>query len=163
MRFLFAIATLLAVSVGVTAQSKDEQALIQLEHDWAAAYLRHDTATIMRILGDDFVGIDGRGVVTNKAQELEEAKGTSTSDSPSNFVIIDDQIIDMKVRLYGGFGIVNGISVERVKMKDREATIRFRRTTVWVRRNNRWQCVSFHGSRILEAPATQQPQNLSTP
>jgi ketosteroid isomerase-like protein len=129
--------------------NKAENALMQLEHDWAAAYLRHDTITIERILADDYVGIDGRGVMTDKAQEIEEAKAPAAGAPLSDFVILDDMITDMKVRFYGNTALVNGISVEKVKIKEKESIIRFRRTTVWVKRQGRWQCVSFHGSRIL--------------
>ena len=51
-----------------------EQELMQLELDFSAAYLKHDTAAIDRILADDYVGIDGRAIVANKAEEIAEAK-----------------------------------------------------------------------------------------
>ena len=57
-----------------TRARKAEERVAQLERDWSAAFLRHDIATIDRILADDYVGTDGRGIVTNKAQELEEAR-----------------------------------------------------------------------------------------
>ena len=149
------------MSLSLSAQSnKNEQALMQLEHGWAAAYLQHDTGTIERILADDFVGIDGRGVVTGKVQEIEEAKAPSAEAPLSTFIVLDDKITDMKVRVYGNMAIINGISVEKVRTNAKESIIRFRRTTVWVKRQGRWQCVSFHGSRILELAQTNtRPQS----
>ncbi|MFN2516773.1 MAG: DUF4440 domain-containing protein [Pyrinomonadaceae bacterium] len=58
----------------------------------------------------------------------------------------------MKVRIYGNVAVVNGRVIEKIKTKEKEAEIQYRRTTVWVKRHGRWQCVSFHGSRILEPP-----------
>ncbi|HXD34746.1 MAG TPA: nuclear transport factor 2 family protein [Pyrinomonadaceae bacterium] len=132
------------------ADNKVEQKLMQLEKDWSAAYLKHDTATIEQILADEFVGIDGRGVMTDKAQELEDASAPKPGEPEPAFMILDDTITDMKVRVYGSVSIVNGRSVEKVKIRGKEANIEYRRTTVWVKRQGRWQCVSFHGSRILE-------------
>jgi ketosteroid isomerase-like protein len=131
-----------------------EQELMQLEHDWSAAYLKHDIATIDRMLADDFVGIDGRGIMTNKAAEIEDAKGPKPGDPQPSFLVLDDSITDMKVRLYGNTAVVNGRSIEKVKVKEKELEIQYRRTTVWVKRQGRWQCVSFHGSRIIEPTKT---------
>jgi hypothetical protein len=41
---------------------------------------------------------------------------------------------------------------ERARFKGKEIAPRYRRTTVWVKRDGRWQCVSFHASRMAEVP-----------
>lgn len=127
-----------------------QQALMQLERDWSAAYLKHDTATVGRILADEYVGIDGRGIITNKAQEIEEAEAPKPGSQVQPFVVLDESVTDLKVRVYGNVAVVNGRVVEKIRNKGSEAEIQYRRTTVWVKRQGRWQCVSFHGSRILE-------------
>jgi len=126
-----------------------EQELMQLERDWSAAYLKHDTVTIDRILADDYIGTDGRGIVTFRVEEIEEAKPPKPGDS-APFIVLDESVTDMKVRIYGNVAVVIGRVVEKVKTKKEEGEIQYRRTTVWVKRQGRWQCVSFHGSRILE-------------
>ncbi|MBI3651414.1 MAG: nuclear transport factor 2 family protein [Acidobacteria bacterium] len=131
---------------------KIEQELMQLERDWSAAFLAHDVATAARILADDYVGIDGRGMMTNKAEELEEAQAPTPGALPSTFIIQEETISDMQVRLYGDTAVVTGISNEKVLIRGKESFIRYRRTSVYVKRQGRWQCVSFHGSRILEPP-----------
>jgi ketosteroid isomerase-like protein len=133
-----------------TTVAKVEQELIQLERHWSAAYLKHDTATVDRILADEYVGIDGRGIITNKAQEIEEAEAPKPGDPVPPFTVLDETVTDMKVRLYGNVAVVNGRVIEKIRTKDREGEIQYRRTTVWVKRQGRWQCVSFHGSRIIE-------------
>ena len=90
--------------------------------------------------------------MTDKAQEIEDARGPKQGGPEPDFLILDDTLTDMKVRLYGSIGIVTGRSIEKVKVRGKETTIQYRRTTVWVKRQGRWQCVSFHGSRILEPP-----------
>lgn len=135
-----------------TKTKKAEQRVAHLERDWSAAFLKHDIATIDRILADDYVGTDGRGIVTNKAQELEEARPRKPGDASPPFVILDETVVDIKVRSYGDVAIANGRVIEKIKTQAGEAEIQYRRTTVWVNREGRWQCVSFHGSRILAPP-----------
>ena len=159
-KILAAILLMLAIYVGGTAQttvrqikdSKAEQELMQREKDWSAAYLKHDTGAIEDIIADEYVGIDGRGIITNRAQEIEEARALKPTDPSPPFAILDETVTDLKVRTYGDVAVVNGRVIEKVKTKEKEAEIQYRRTTVWVKRQGRWQCVSFHGSRILQPP-----------
>lgn len=129
--------------------SKVDHELMQMEKDWSAAFLKHDTATIDRLLADEYVGTDGRGIMTSKAEEIEEAKPPKSGNSPP-FIILDESVTDMKVRIYGNVAVVNGRVIEKIRANDKEGEIQYRRTTVWVKRQGRWQCVSFHGSRILQ-------------
>ena len=148
----------LVMSVGTLAQaiaehpkdSEVEREIAQLERDWSAAFLKHDAKTIERIVADEFVGIDGRGIITNKAQEIDEAKAPNPGDPSPPFVVLDESVADIKVRVYGNVAIANGRVIEKIKSKEKESEIQYRRTTVWVKRDGRWQCVSFHGSRILK-------------
>jgi len=114
------------------------------ERAWSDAFIRHDVKAISLLLADDFVGIDGRGVVSDKAAELEEAKPPSRGNS--NATLVSERLSDIRVRMYGDTAILTAINTAQFS----DSTIRYRRTTVWVRRGDRWQCVSFHGSRILE-------------
>lgn len=120
------------------------EAVIASERAWSTAFLRHDLEAIDRLLADDFVGIDGRGVVSDKAAELEEAKPAPRGDAKS--VLVGEKLSDIRVRMYGDTAILTAINTAQFS----DSTIRYRRTTVWVRRGDRWRCVSFHGSRILE-------------
>lgn len=127
-----------------------EQELMQLERDWSAAYLKHDVDTVDRLLAEEYVGIDGRGIITNKAQEIEEAKAPRPEAPKPAFTVLDETVTDMKIRLYGKVAVVTGRTTERIEFKGKESSIQYRRTTVWVKREGRWKCVSFHGSRIIE-------------
>ncbi|HST19853.1 MAG TPA: nuclear transport factor 2 family protein [Blastocatellia bacterium] len=143
------IVIVFGISSGQTTakQMKIERELMQMEHDWSAAYLSHDVSVIDRILADDFIGTDGRGIMTDKKQELEDAR----SENP-NRKVLSEAIDDMKVRIYGDTAIVNGRTTEKIQAGGKELVIQYRRTDVFVKRNGRWQCVSFHGSRIIEPP-----------
>jgi len=149
---LVAMASLVPVAGRPPERKSDEavaRQLMQMERDWSAAFLKHDTATVERILADDYVGTDGRGVLTDKAAELREVAAPAPGAPPA-WVVLDEQVGDMKVRVYGDAAVVTGVVTERVRFEGDESTVRYRRTTVYVKRAGRWQCVSFHGSRILE-------------
>ena len=132
--------------------AKDVAATIaRLEHQWAAAFLAHDVKAVDRILADDFVGIDGRAVVSDKKSEMEAAKAPDPVAAPE-FELLDDKITDIQVRVYGTTAVATAISNEKARFRGKDIAPRFRRTTVWVKRGGRWQCVSFHASRIAEPP-----------
>jgi len=155
-RRLIVIAMALMVSALASGQTngekpdvnaKTDQELMQMERDWSAAYLSHDVSVVDRILADDYIGTDGRGVMTSKAQEMEDARSVDT-----NRKVLSENIDDMKVRIYGDTAIVNGRTTEKFQANGREITVQYRRTDVFVKRNGQWQCVSFHGSRIIAPP-----------
>lgn len=161
MRSIFPVTALtLVIGISAIAQTANkpdrngpvEQQLMQMERDWSVAYLKHETAVINRILADDYIGIDGRGIITNKAQEIEEAAAPAPGTPAPARQVIADTVTDMKVRVYGDAAIVTGRTIEKVQSNGRELEVQYRRTTVYVKRQGRWQCVSFHGSRIIEPP-----------
>src|SRR5882757_10391273 len=147
MKRLMLIAALAVISIAAAQTAKKdnsiERELMQREYDWSAAYLKHDPAMIDRILADDYVGVDGRGIVSNKSEEIEEAKVPPAGATPPDRTVADETISDMTVRVYGGSAIVNGISTEKVQNKGKELIVRYRRTTVYVKSEKGWQCVSF--------------------
>lgn len=143
---MIAGAALVAVWMGLHPGSPSE-AVIAAERAWSDAFLRHDVKTISQLLADDFIGIDGRGVVSDKTAELDEARPRPASAEP---VLLGEQLSEIRVRLYGDTAVLTAINTARFSSQDGESTVRYRRTTVWVRRGERWECVSFHGSRILQ-------------
>jgi ketosteroid isomerase-like protein len=145
MRVLLSL--VLAATLASPAAPSREDQVVAAERAWSESYLRHDLAALSRLLADDFVGIDGRGVVSDKAAEIEEAR----PPQPGTSSLVAEALSDVRVRLYGDTAILTAINTARFSPaagETAESTIRYRRTTVWVWREGRWQCVSFHGSRI---------------
>lgn len=145
------VATLLGLSPTQArgSASSTRERVVASERAWSEAFLRHDLQTISRLLADDFVGIDGRGVVSDKAAELEEAKPPSPGTTDP--ILVSEQLSDIRVRIYGDTAVLTAINTAHFSSQRGDSSVRYRRTTVWVRREDRWQCVSFHGSRILES------------
>ena len=154
MKAFLLVGTLLCGFAGSTlAAGRDtvEQILIQMERDYSAAYLQHDIATIERILSDDYVGIDGRAVVSNKAEEIEEAKAPPSGSPTPDYLVTDETLSDLRVRSYGNAAVVTSLSTEKVLIKGNATTVRYRRTTVYINQRGRWRCVSFHATRSNSA------------
>ncbi len=148
---LFSLVLAAAILASPAVPSREDQ-VVAAERAWSDAYLRHDLSALSRLLADDFVGIDGRGMVSDKAAEIEEAR----PPQPGTSALVAEALSDVRVRLYGDTAILTAINTARFSPspgETAESTIRYRRTTVWVWREGRWQCVSFHGSRIQQ-PAT---------
>jgi ketosteroid isomerase-like protein len=148
--FVFAALFSLAGATTPLPSGPKEGEVVASERAWSEAFLRHDLEALSRLLADDFVGVDGRGVVSDKAGELEEAR--PPKPGASGAVLVGERLSDVRVRLYGDTAILTAVNTARFSSAEGESTVRYRRTTVWVRRDGRWQCVSFHGSRILEPP-----------
>jgi hypothetical protein len=76
--FAFGSATVLFGASLTVAQpnsgQNDEAAVMAQERAWSDAFIAHDSKRLGAIISDDFVGIDGRGVVSNKSDELKEAE-----------------------------------------------------------------------------------------
>ncbi len=147
---------LFPVGFGQTVQKlaqaiKDEQALSRLEDEWLGSYLRGDKATFDRIVADDFTGTDESAKVRNKAQEREliQAPPASIKTSLTNE--------DVRVRIYGDAAIVTGRIVVKTQLSGQaEISFQSRFTDTFLKRQERWQVVARHYSRLpLERTAVK--------
>ena len=123
----------------------DQDILIQLEHDWDAAFHRHDAAFIDRILADEFIVTYDNGVRADRTVELTLAKSANENIESSTL----DEFI---VKEFGNTAVVwftlhlvGPIKGERVQND-------YRFTDMFVLRDGRWQCVSSQSTRIDKNP-----------
>ena len=138
-----------SIAIALTEQEAKDQVIAQ-EKAWSDAVIHHDAAKVASILADDFIGIDGRGFVTDKAAELKEAEpppGNSTVPQ-----LLREEHSDITARIYGDTAVLTLTNTAQFSSHGEESAIRYRRTTVWLHHHGNWRCVSFHGSRILEPP-----------
>ena len=144
------LAMLLIVPTVVAAQQSapvrsDQDILIQLEHDWDAAFHRHDAAFIDRVLADEFIVTYDNGVRADRKVELELAKSLNENIESSSL----DEFI---VKEFGNTAVVwftlhlvGPINGQRVQND-------YRFTDVFVLRDGRWQCVSSQSTHVVRAP-----------
>jgi hypothetical protein len=135
---------------GQKASSKEErskQELMQLERDIGKANVTRDYAFFDRVEADEFIFTDSGGAVTTKKEDLESVKAPANPDSK----LLSYDIDDLKVMLYGRTAVVWGRSTLNGINKGQEWTGQSRFTDVFVWRDNRWQIVAGHSSRIRQA------------
>ena len=137
------LAMLLLASVVIVRgqQSTQDESYIKLsEQQWAEASMKRDTATVERILADDFVGLDPRGAFFRKAEEL-----ASVSKNEGDYVFAKGN--DVEVRFYGDTAVARGS--ESWKKRNGEQG-RYVWTDTWIRRNGKWQVVAAVDVKVAE-------------
>ena len=118
-------------NLAATAATGDAQRLLTLEQRWLTAGMQRDLPALREILADDFVDVSYQGQLRDKADHLSSTLAPSKSRQT---------LEELKVRLYGDTGIVNGLDV--VVTADGSTTYKVRFTDVFVKRAGRWQAVS---------------------
>jgi ketosteroid isomerase-like protein len=132
---------------GTPGEIKDE--LIRIEHEIGRANLECDFRYFERIEAEEFIFTDASGHVSNRQQDLAGEKDCRKSDAAYDLDETD-------VRLYPTSAVVTGRVTITRKDKDGKVTTRKSRfTDVFVWRDETWQLVAGHSSRIPE-PAAQK-------
>lgn len=115
------------------------QLIIQMERQWANAYVKRDIATIDRILAGDFIETDADGRQLNKAQYLDLARNPTEP-------IASISVEGTNVRVFDNTAVsVGSYKVRNQKTNQPES---FRYTAVYVRQDGRWQAVAFQSTRL---------------
>ena len=115
------------------------QQILDLERQAREATLKRDPEFSERTLSDDYVAITPLGQVINKTDTVSARRsGQLRYDS------ID--ISDMVVRLYGNTAVVTARAEVRGRDLGEEFNGPYRYTRVWVKRNGRWQTVSYQAT-----------------
>jgi ketosteroid isomerase-like protein len=141
------LVALLAGSASARAQAvkSDQDILVQLEHDWDAAFHNHDVAFIDRVLADEFIVTYDNGVRADRKTELELAVSSNENIESSTM----DEFI---VKEFGNTAIV-WFTLHLVgPVNGKPTAIDFRFTDVFVLRDGRWQCVSSQSTRVAVKP-----------
>jgi hypothetical protein len=119
---------------------QDRAALVALENVWLAN--EHNASVLERILASDFVHPFPTGDFVTKAQHIAFS---SAHPPPANRKQHFDQ---MRVRVYGDVGIVNGVVVTTDENGGDEEVDRTVFTDVFVWRDGRWQAVNAQENAV---------------
>ncbi|MEW6737897.1 MAG: nuclear transport factor 2 family protein [Acidobacteriota bacterium] len=156
MKQSFAMITLILVlpfiAFGQTSDKKQsenkrvEQDLIQLNQQWAELAVRGDVAAFDRITTDDHITTLSSGRIVTRDEERRFIADASTRP-------VSITADDVKVLVYGDTAIIIG----RVTVKRQSgAEGQYRYTTVWVKRQNRWQITAEQFTASPAQPSSQQ-------
>lgn len=120
--------------------SADEQALLQIERDWAAAWLKQDAAAMDAILADGFVE-NYQGQSWMKKQYLADMKA-------GIYKVESMDVSDMRALVFGDHAVVNGISTSKYTSRGKDASEKSRWTDVYEKRDGRWRAVVAYIAKI---------------
>ena len=121
----------------------EENHLLKLDHEWNESYPRRDVSALDHIIADDWVCIDGAGLVITKRQLLERVESSATFFDPYRF----DEI---NLRVFKDAAIVTGRLSGTKQNDDGTFYLEQRYTRVYVKRNNRWQSVATQVTVVKE-------------
>lgn len=140
MKLLIALLTLLMLPTFANAQKQPsdrnraiEDELRKLVREWDEAYVKRDTATLDRLLGDEFTFVGG----PNKAAYLASFK---TGD----FQVESAVSTDIQIQVYGDVALLTGLDTITGKNKGQTLVTKWLYLDVWVKRKGRWQCVKTY-------------------
>jgi ketosteroid isomerase-like protein len=118
-----------------------EDELREVTADWDRAMVTNDPEAIGSFMADDWtiIGPDGREDDKEAFLALVRA-GTVTHDVMESH--------DLRIRVYGDTAIVTARGVSGGRYRGQPFRLVERATSVFVRRQGRWQCVLTHLSEI---------------
>ena len=118
-----------------------EEELLKLERAFADAIIKNDLESIGRIVADDWIIVDPNGEIVDRTRFFEVIKsGALTHD------MMESE--DFRVRVYGESAVVTAITSTKGKFMGQEFSTRERATDVFVKRDERWECVLTHLTRF---------------
>lgn len=113
----------------------------RLESEWESAISKHDTATINRVVAEDFVGVSSNGRIGDKQTLISEAKRDKSAYKTAS-------ARQMRVYSYGSkVAVVLGVTKESgTTASGRPFDHTYRFTDTWMERNGKWQCIAAHAA-----------------
>ena len=137
-----ALALLLVLPVLSVAQTKTtEQTLMDIEHTWAATFLKNDVTTLDGILAANFTGTTAEGTVQTRAESLANTKaGKFTKSEVSGMKVM---VLNPTTAVVAGIWTGLGTDAKGVKVDTSE-----RWTDVFVMQGGTWKCVASQSTTI---------------
>ena len=121
--------------------SKAEEELLKLENEFAEAIVRNDLDGLGRLVADEWIIIDPDGGIVGRARFFEVIKsGALTHEMMKSE--------GLRVCVYGDSAVVTGITGTKGKFMGQEFSTQERATDVFIKRDERWQCVLTHLTRL---------------
>ena len=120
-----------------------QEELLKLENEFAQAVANNDADAVDRFLADDWIIVDPDGGIIDKARFLGVIKSGALSHEMM-------ESADLRVRLYGNTALVTGLTTTKGKFMGQDFTSCERATDIFVKQNDRWQCVFTQLTRFTK-------------
>ena len=126
-----------------SAMSKSEQEVRKVQSDRLNALATGDISKLDQILGNDFISISPQGKLQTKADVVKDLKSGALKVS-----LIEP--IELTVRVYENTAVINYLTSTKYVDNGKNFDTQIRATSVYVKRDNRWQLISQHMSRVVQ-------------
>jgi len=140
--FLVTVAAIPARGQAAAAGPSVEDQLKKMEKDRAAAVVKGDVATLEKLTSDDYILINANGQLSDKPTTMNNIK-------TGNIKLTANEVSDLKVRVYGNTAVVTGKSDAKGSIGGRELKGPVMFTRVYVKKDGKWQSVSFQQTPIV--------------
>ena len=120
-----------------------QEELLKLENEFAQAVTNNDADAVDGFLADDWIIVDPDGGIIDKARFLGVIKSGALSHEMM-------ESTDLRVRLYGNTAVVTGLTTTKGKFMGQDFTSCERATDIFVKQNDRWQCVFTQLTRFTK-------------
>jgi ketosteroid isomerase-like protein len=121
--------------------SKAEEELLELENEFAGAIVRNDLDSLRRLVADEWIIINPDGGIVGRARFFEVIKSGALTHE-----MMESE--DLRVCVYGDSAVVTGITRTKGKFMGQEFSTQDRVTDVFIKRDERWECVLTHLTRL---------------
>lgn len=128
------------LALGIGSRAADAPAL-EADRARFEAQVKGDLAALDKLLASDLTYVHSGGVVETK----DEFVGAIKSGKYKYKSIVPE---GMSARAFGDAAVVNGKATIDLTSDGREIHVVVRFTDVWVKRDGRWQMVSWHSTRL---------------
>jgi uncharacterized protein (TIGR02246 family) len=118
----------------------EEQALMQIERDWAAASAKNDWAAMDKIQAAEYAN-NTDGLIRSKKQLMAEMKSGASK-------VASAAAGEMKVLVLGDTAIVHGLWTEKSTLNGKDTSGTYRYTDIFAKRDGRWQAVTTHNTKV---------------
>ena len=126
------IAAVQVTPKGMPQGSKTDDAVLQLVQSWLNAESEGDTATLDKLIADDFLGTAPGGGILNKTDIVPPGGGERPKMPKSS-------LKESTVRVFGNIAVVMGSVTEEAPPQPG-----FRFTLVFLNRGQGWQMIAAH-------------------
>jgi ketosteroid isomerase-like protein len=131
------------VAAQTAADKTDVQSLIRLEQSWNEAFYRKDVSFLERVLAEEFIATYEDGSQGDRAREISLTRDFNQQ--------VDSAVQDdFRVKLYGDTAVV-WFSLHLIGPRQgKSVQVDMRYVDVFIWRDNRWQCVSSHSTKVIK-------------
>ena len=147
-RLVIASIALLTASLALAQEKRHngnhsaaEQEILRMEHEISLAVVKGDATPIVRYAAPTCTFTNPDGSVSDKAAIVASIKSGKIKYK-------EEQIEDMRVRVYGNTAVANFRTKDTLFVKGQDVSGRYQWTDTFVKMDGRWQLVADQGTAV---------------